>query len=176
MTGSGIRLELAGIEVSNLVQLIDQFLTLLQGAEIGEDPALARLTPAVYPDDAEASAEFAAATGEDLLDRRAADARVVRATLAGATDDASGPDRPVALVVAGSELDAWLRTLAALRLVIASRLGLDDSAEPDPADSRHGVYDWLGYRLDVLIEAADDLDDADGGHAAEDTTGGSAPA
>lgn len=156
MAGSGIRLPLQSIEAQQLGELVEQFLDLLRDTELGEDAALNRLTPAVYPDDADASAEFADATSADLLDRRAADARVVRAGLDALGEDSDPPGEE--LVLAASEVDAWMRTLAALRLVIASRLGIQDDPSPDPDDPRLGVYDWLGYRLDLLVEAADELD------------------
>ncbi|SFR36657.1 protein of unknown function [Microbacterium azadirachtae] len=158
MAGSGIRVPMQAIEAQQLAELVDQFLELLRDTEIGQDAALDRLTPSVYPQDPEASAEFAEATSADLLDRRAADARVVRDGLqAPADDDAPMPEE---LVIRDADVDAWLRTLAALRLVIASRLGIENQPAPDPEDPRLGVYEWLGYRLDLLVEAADALDDA----------------
>ncbi|WP_439902488.1 DUF2017 family protein [Microbacterium azadirachtae] len=158
MAGSGIRVPMQAIEAQQLAELVDQFLELLRDTEIGQDAALDRLTPSVYPQDPEASAEFAEATSADLLDRRAADARVVRDGLqAAADDDAPMPEE---LVIRDADVDAWLRTLAALRLVIASRLGIENQPAPDPEDPRLGVYEWLGYRLDLLVEAADALDDA----------------
>jgi len=158
MAGSGIRVPIQAIEAQQLAELVDQFLELLRDTEIGQDAALDRLTPSVYPQDPEASAEFAEATSADLLDRRAADARVVRDGLqAAADDDAPMPEE---LVIRDADVDAWLRTLAALRLVIASRLGIENQPAPDPEDPRLGVYEWLGYRLDLLVEAADALDDA----------------
>jgi hypothetical protein len=157
MAGSGIRVPMQAIEAQQLADLVDQFLELLRDTEIGQDAALDRLTPAVYPQDPEASAEFAEATSADLLDRRAADARVVRDCLEAAADE----DAPILeeLVIRDADVDAWLRTLAALRLVIASRLGIENQPAPDPEDPRLGVYEWLGYRLDLLVEAADALDD-----------------
>lgn len=140
---------------------MDQFLDLLRDTEIGEDAALDRLTPSVYPQDPDASAEFAEATSADLLDRRADDARVVRAGLGVAEDRAAPPGEE--LVVRPADVDAWLRTLAALRLVIAARLGVESQTPADPDDPRLGVYEWLGYRLDLLVEAADALDDAASG-------------
>lgn len=155
MTGSGIRLPMQSIEAQHLAELVEQFLDLLRETELGADAALNRLTPAAYPEDADASAEFADATSAELLDRRAADAHVVQHGLASRGED---PDVRDELVLAPSEVDAWLRTLAALRLVIASRLGIEDDPAPDPEDPRLGVYEWLGYRLDLLVEAADELD------------------
>ena len=43
-----------------------------------------------------------------------------------------------------------MRTLTAIRLVIASRLGIEDEDDRDEDDPRFGVYDWLGYRLEGL--------------------------
>ncbi|MDQ4212627.1 DUF2017 family protein [Microbacterium sp. ASV81] len=156
MTGSGIPIVVARVEGEHLVALIDQFLELLRDTEIGADAALDRLTPAVYPGDPDASAAFAEATSADLLDRRATDARVVRATIAPFLD---GDAETIEIVVPTAEVDTWLRTLAALRLIIAARLGIETGEEHDPEDPRFGVYDWLGYRLDVLIAAADAADD-----------------
>lgn len=156
MTGSGIRLPMPSIEAQNLTELVSQFLDLLRETGVGEDAALNRLTPAAYPEDADASAEFADATRADLLDRRAADARVVQAGLASLGEKPGLPDE---LVISAPEVDPWLRTLAALRLVIASRLGIEDEPASDPEDPRLGLYEWLGYRLDLLVEAADELDE-----------------
>ena len=52
---------------------------------------------------------------------------------------------------------AWLRTLTALRLVLASRLGIAHEDDHDEADPRFGIYDWLGYRLDSLVRALDGM-------------------
>ncbi len=156
-TGSAIPLRWARIESRHLLALIDQFLELLRDTEIDGDPALDRLTPAVYPADADASAEFAAATSANLLDRRAADAQIVRVRLAPVADGAG--DEQVDMLVPDAELEPWLRTLTALRLVLAARLGISAADAHDPEDPRFGVYDWLGYRLETLIQAADALDE-----------------
>ena len=55
------------------------------------------------------------------------------------------------------DLRAWLRTLAALRLVLASRLGIKTEDDHDDASPRFGIYDWLGFRLDGLVRAADEM-------------------
>ncbi len=157
VAGSEVRLPLQQIEAQHLGLLVEQFLELLSDTEIGQDAALNRLTPAVYPQDPNASAEFAHATSADLLDRRAADARVVQAGL-GAFAEGIEPNGGE-LLLRPSEVDPWLRTLSALRLVIASRLGIEDGPSPDPEDPGLGVYEWLGYRLDLLVTAADELDD-----------------
>lgn len=174
-----IRLSLAAVEGLHLAGLLDEFTSLLQDAIEDADSALDRLTPQAYPDDAAASAEFAAGTRDDLLDRRAADAAVVRQALDDlvqdfASDRPAGRSDPREILIPLREVDSWLRTLTALRLVIAERLGITaPSADPqsttsspadvhDPDDPRFGVYDWLGYRLDGLIERADEIERADG--------------
>jgi hypothetical protein len=47
-----------------------------------------------------------------------------------------------------------LRTIAAVRLILASRLGIASDDDRPVDDPRYGVYEWLAYRLDQLIEAA----------------------
>ena len=59
-------------------------------------------------------------------------------------------------MIATADVDAWLRTLTAIRLVVATRLGITSDDEQSGDDGRHDVYDWLGYRLELLIEAADE--------------------
>jgi kynurenine formamidase len=48
-----------------------------------------------------------------------------------------------------------IESLAAVRLVLASRLGIERPEDHDAEDPRFGIYDWLGYRLDGLIRAVD---------------------
>lgn len=165
MTAPVILLPLALLEGIHLARLIDEFTHLLATTRDVEEQGLARLTPDAYPEDAEASAEFARATRGDLLDRRMADAQVVRAALepflADDQDTLTEDDAlaPRDVVIASTDLDAWLRTLSALRLVIASRLGITtEDDDHDPEDPRFGVYDWLGYRLDGLVASADQAD------------------
>ncbi|GAA3647236.1 DUF2017 family protein [Microbacterium marinilacus] len=155
MTERAVVLSLTRIETTHLADLVRQFADLVDSTPSAPDPALERLTPDVYPEDAEASREFRALTRSDLLRRRANDARVV-------LDDLSRVERVqdelarVDVSLEGDSVEAWLRTLAAVRLVVATRLGIhEDDEEHDPEDPRFGVYDWLGYRLEVLVQAAE---------------------
>ena len=66
---------------------------------------------------------------------------------------AGDPASTIELMLSAPEAAAWLRTLAALRLVLASRLGIRTEDDHDPEDPRFGVYDWLGYRLELLVRA-----------------------
>ncbi|UWF78505.1 MULTISPECIES: DUF2017 domain-containing protein [Microbacterium] len=156
-----ILLPLALIEGVHLARLVDEFRMLLD-EEAPEDAGLARLTPDAYPEDRDAAATYSELTRRELLDRRAGDARVVRAALDGFRieddDDDDAVLAPRDVVIRVDDLDAWLRTLTAMRLVMASRLGVDESDEHHPDDPRFAVYDWLGYRLDGLIRVADEQD------------------
>jgi hypothetical protein len=159
-------LELTRIEAVHLRGLVDQFVDLLNSTpDAATDPAVARLVPSAYPDDAEAAAEFRAVTQPDLLQRRTDDAGVVLADLAAAGDVSDPQDmRPedalseLVVILDRDRTTAWLRTLAAVRLVLASRLGVASEDDHDPEDPRFGIYEWVGYRLDGLTQAASDAD------------------
>ena len=135
-----------------------------------EDPAIARLMPDAYAD-GDAAAEFRRHTENDLVERRIRDARRVLAGLDMSLNEpvsghvphaVSDPQAPFDVVLDHEAGEAWMRTLAAVRLVVASRLGIeteDDDAEAradDDEDGRFGVYDWLGFRLDGIVQALDD--------------------
>jgi hypothetical protein len=159
LTAVTISVPITAIEEFHLARLVDDFLELIDTSRDAQDPAVERLTPTPYPGDAASTAAFADATRNDLLDRRATDARRTRASLGdfdedpAALGDAALESRD--LVIPLEELDPWLRTLTAIRLVIATRLGITADHEPGE-DGRHDVYDWVGYRLELLIQAADD--------------------
>lgn len=160
---TGLRLSFATIEGQNLLHLVDEFIDLLVVGRETQDAGLDRLAPNAYPEDDDAAATFRAATRTDLLDRRVSDALDVRAALAPFDHDDVDPSTRAALsprevVIPADEMDAWLRTLSAMRLVVATRLEIDDADTHDPRDQRFHVYDWLGYRLDQLVQLADEQD------------------
>lgn len=162
MTERIVVLELARLEAAHVTDLVEQFAALLAEGSV-EDPAVARLVPDAYRDDADAAAEFRSVTQGDLLERRVADTRTVRETLrvdgARLTVTDLGEDAAtdmLTLPLDEGQAAAWLRTLAALRLVLAARLGIADEDDHDDGDPRFGVYDWLGFRLDGLLRALDD--------------------
>lgn len=156
MTASITTLELARMEIVGLTDLITQFQELLS-ENTGGDPAIERLTPVAYPDDAEAAREFRRLTEGDLLARRLSDAREVDTALAQFPDsDAEDPEALVEIMLTPVERGCWLRTLSAIRLVIATRLGIETEDRHDAEDPEYGAYDWLGYRIETIIEASDD--------------------
>ncbi len=160
MTDETVRVRMARVEGAQLVQLVDDFRELVGATRDVDDPAIGRLVPDPYPEDEDSSRAFRDATRDDLLDRRALDADVVRTALAGMRGDLGEMPRGEAFAeldvdIPMSDVDAWMRTLTALRLVIAERLGIQSDDDHDPDDPRYAVYDWLGYRLELTIEAAD---------------------
>lgn len=162
MTTDTVIVAITAIEELHLAKLVDDFLELLSTSRGIGDPAVDRLTPNPYPDDPDSAAGFAESTRGDLLDRRLNDARRMRHSLQEfdeGADDLAEADalQTRELFIPADELDAWLRTLTAIRLVIANRLGIT-SDEQTGTDGRHDVYDWLGYRLELLIQAADEAD------------------
>lgn len=160
MTPRIVVLELSRIEAAHLARLVVQFGELLQDSISHDgDPAIARLVPAAY-DDEEAAREFRRLTEADLLDRRRDDADRVLASLGDSATLPEDLDDPALLEQVQIRLDpltarAWLRTLAAIRLVLASRLGIEVAEDHDADDPRFGIYDWLGYRLDGLVAVVD---------------------
>jgi hypothetical protein len=153
-------LEMARIEAAHLAGLVSQFAELLdESDDAAADPALQRLVPDAYAD-AESAREFREVTETELLGRRRADGAVVLASLADAAQIPDDPDDPRLVAIVEIALDdeqtrAWLRTLAAVRLVLATRLGVTQEDDHDADDPRFGIYDWLGYRLDGLVAAID---------------------
>jgi len=160
MTDRPVVLSLALIEGVHLSRLVEDFRELVTTSREDADPAIDRLAPEVYPDDPDASRTFRESTRDDLLERRIADAAVVRDALAGFSLDSDELTEAEAraeqeITIPTDALDAWLRTLTALRLVLASRLDITGDDDHDVDDPRYGVYDWIGFRLEGLILAAD---------------------
>ncbi|MFK4790213.1 DUF2017 family protein [Microbacterium sp. ZW T5_56] len=155
MTGG--RFILSAQERAVLSDLLSQFTEVLEQGSAASDPALARLAPSVYPDDDESSREFRRLTEADSIARRQADAAVIADALARA-DHVSG-QHPAVIPLDEETAPAWMRGLAALRLVLASRLGIAVGgpehetviSEPDPNNPVVGIYEWLGYQLEQVV-------------------------
>lgn len=157
-----VALDLTRIEAAHLAGLVTQFAELIDETSMSAgDPAIARLVPDAYADDPDAAREFRELTEDDLLARRRSDAGLVLATLKDAAVISDDPDDPrlveaTEIRLDPTEVQAWLRTLAAIRLVLASRLGIEGPDDHDEDDPRFGIYDWLGYRLHGLVTAVDE--------------------
>lgn len=157
MSDKIVVLEISGLEALHLAGIVGQFRDVVTDTQRSDDPAVARLLPDAYPDDEEATREFRRLTGDDLLGRRAADAEVVLRTLGmdGGAHDQGDPDATLTIALGEDEALSWMRTLSAVRLVMATRLGILSEDDHQPDDPRLGIYDWIGYRLDGLVTALD---------------------
>lgn len=121
-------------------------------AELPDDPVLARLLPDAYRDDPEASGEFRRYTEHGLRSGKAAAARTVLATL---------PPEGGRIRLSEPEGQAWLRALNDVRLALGTRLGVTDEfddqvsdmAPEDPRAAYVGVYQWLAFLQETLVQA-----------------------
>ena len=107
------------------------------------DPALARLLPDAYRGDAEAASEHRRFTELGLVDRKVANAQAVIRVLGSEV-----------AVLDDADVQAWLRHLTDLRLVLAARLQIEDDGDEGTGDEGMlDLYDWLGYLQGTLVEA-----------------------
>lgn len=127
---------------------------LTDNTQLPADPILARLLPDAYSDDPDSAAEFRRYTEVTLRSGKVAAAQTVLATL---------PARGGKVRLTEADAQAWLRALNDVRLALGVVLGVTDdfddqagdlSAE-DPRAAYVGVYQWLAYLQESLVEALD---------------------
>lgn len=112
-----------------------------------DDPGLRRLFPPAYERDDEAEDEYRRLMADELLEGRRAALRLVQET--------AGRER-----LSAEELDAWLRALNDLRLVLGTRLDVTEETyvtELDPAHPQAyelSVYGYLSWLQEQLVAAA----------------------
>lgn len=185
LPGGGLCLRFDRDEAGLLEHLTGQLIELLQShsstaldpdplfasLEIGgsdappEDPALARLFPDAFEGTAEAS-EFRRVTEQGLVNRKLQDALDVTNELALGGDQGvdEADETPVEARITPATMPAWVRTLTALRLAIAARLGIERDEDhtrllaDDEARGTVMVYDWLGAILDSVLRMVDPAD------------------
>jgi hypothetical protein len=108
-----------------------------------DDPAVRRLFPPAYPNDAERDAGYQVLTRDELLEHRLSALDVVERTLDGNELD-------------HADMTAWMGTLNALRLVLGTRLDVDedlpDLDRADPMAPAYAVYEYLGWLLSQVID------------------------
>jgi hypothetical protein len=120
-----------------------------------DDPAMLRLLPDAYRDDVDAAAEFRRFTADGLAERKAANARAVVASL-----DAESTAKTTVRLDEPA-VQSWLRVLTDIRLVLATRLGIEHDGDRGYADSDAAIllsdiYDWLGIVQASILDALTD--------------------
>lgn len=163
-----VEIDLLRLAVSQLIDLLDAAASHALGASA--DPAVRRLLPDAYHDDAAAAAEFRRFTADGLIDRKEANARILLASLGDEDylgDDADASTRggarddlpPVTVLLDETAVQSWLRTLTDLRLTLAERLEISPDGVQhltgDEAPFLANVYEWLGMVQESLVHAID---------------------
>jgi len=127
----------------SLRRLVLYLVDLLEQGMDDDNPAFDRLFPTAYPPDPDKEAGYQALARSELTDTRFTAIAAVRST--GEADE-----------VDHSTLDAWMRVVNDLRLVIGTQL--DVSEDPDwvpPAEHEQSyvLYQWLSALLQAIVEA-----------------------
>jgi hypothetical protein len=142
--GGGFDVRIPERERVLLRGLPGQLRELLEDAD-ASDPAVERLYPSAYPDDAEAAAHFDDMVRDDLTVQRLEAAASMERTI-----DATH--------LREEELLAWLSSLNDLRLVLGTRLNVTEETTAadftDPGDSGAFVlYSYLSFLVGTIVEA-----------------------
>jgi hypothetical protein len=142
MPDGSVTLRLSAPERDLLRGLPGQLRALLETGS--DDPTLRRLFPPAYADDEQAEAEYRGLMQADLLEKHREALTVLERTADRERLDAA-------------EADAWLVALNDLRLVLGTRLDVTEDmyeSEIDPEDAELGVYLYLTWLEEQLVEAA----------------------
>lgn len=151
---SRLSTQLEPIEAALLTQLAGQVAEILTGdADVAGNAAARRLLPDAYRDDPDAASEFRRFTARELGERKVRNAQLLIADVA----DALVAEGPTEVLLDEEATQAWVRCLTDVRLVVASRLGIErDGDAADAAFMLADVYDWLGWVQESLVSAMDD--------------------
>jgi hypothetical protein len=141
--GGGVELRLSRDERSLLAGLVAELRALLDGGP--GDPSLRRLFPPAYDDEDDERA-YRDLMGGELLDGRRAALELIADTV--------DRDR-----LTEEEADTWLRALNDLRLVLGTRLDVQEDTfatelrSDDPRAPALAVYAYLSWIQEQLVEA-----------------------
>lgn len=127
-------------------------------ADRPQDPALLRLFPDGYMDDADAAQEFRRYTQGGL---RALKSQRLESVLAVLDRFADDTDKVQSIDLTDNEAESFLTTSNDLRLVLGVRLDIvtDDQdvgrdwADDDPRQASLGAYQWLSWLQASLLDA-----------------------
>ena len=141
--GKGVALRLPANEKALVRSLAADLVETL--GEAPADPSLRRLTPPAYDDEADERG-YREIMGAELLNGRVQALELLAAT--------AGHER-----LSGEEAEAWLRALNDLRLVLGTRLDVQEGSLLDRIDSNDpdaaglAVYAYLSWLQEQLVEA-----------------------
>ncbi|CAN5628012.1 hypothetical protein BH10ACT1_BH10ACT1_19680 [soil metagenome] len=127
-----------------IASLLGELKELVEGGP--GDPSLRRLTPPAYLDDPDKDAEYQLLAGDELRTARHEAIDAVLASMAEEQLSAEG-------------LWAWLQSLNSLRLVVGTRLGIEDDehdrevAVDDPDAGLWSIYDFATWLQHWIIKA-----------------------
>jgi len=134
----GYRINLGRVERQVVVQCLDEVRALVTD----HDPSTRRLFPTAHVDDPALEADYRSMVGDDLVQGQIDAIDLVQRTADGATIDRDG-------------LEAWMRAINSVRLVIGTRLDISEEAievEPDDPDlALYAVYDFLSGLLGIIV-------------------------
>jgi len=135
-------------ERSLLLGLVGELRAQLEGES--RDPTLRRLFPPAY-DDEEDERAYRELAGDELLSGRRQALELLAAT--------ARSDR-----LSADEADAWLRALNDLRLVLGTRLDVQEDMPIDrPKSPEHAVYIYLSWLQEQLVAALAPTESEPGG-------------
>ena len=137
-SGGAVLVRLSPEERALLVGLAEELRSQLDTGT--DDPSLRRLFPPAYDDDADERA-YRELAGDELLNGRRGALELLAAT---ARSDRLSPE----------EADAWLRALNDLRLVLGTRLDVQEDTLVDaPQSPELAVYGYLSWVQEQLVAA-----------------------
>lgn len=108
-----------------------------------DDPLARRLFPVAYPDDPERETGYRLLAGEELRASRRAALEIMRNTAE-------------ATVLTEDEVNAWLQSINALRLVLGTRLDVQEDDDgmidaDDPDANAKALYHYLSALTDAIV-------------------------
>ena len=109
-----------------------------------QDPALARLFPSAYIDDEQSAADFRKFTQAELQTTKSGKISIALNSI-----EADQPEYTIDLPTAL----AWLSALNDVRLVFATRIGVDDDFDHESEEPGAMIYGWLTWLQGDLLDA-----------------------
>ena len=125
-------------------QLIEDLALDLRELLTTDSPMLQRLFPPPYGENEERNQGYSALAGSELVERKFAALDVVTGTIS--AEDLSE-----------EEVEAWMRSINDIRLVLGTVLGISEGQGFEPSDEAtqalHDNYEYLGMLLERIIRA-----------------------